>query len=383
MRTRTNCFLTLIPLAVLATASAQMQDDPNATAYTIKFTSLPFVEQRVVKGAPYSGREVELHFRTLADGSRLILYQTERLVYRDSAGRLRSEAPPRAASLVNQEPPGQFLLVRIDDPVSGYHYVLDPVNRVAHRFIPRRVGSAPAPARGARAPSASPRFQVPARGTKVQTELLGVRMISGVTATGERRIQTNPEEAQPFMPPEYVFETWTHEQTGVVLLRKTSGSRMGEQMTTVEDFRVGEPDPGLFRPPSDYKIQDETGPFSIVIPYKEGAAQPTRTANNTQEPAGGTNMALLIHKEDPEYTPEAQAAKIQGVVIIRIEIGTDGTPRVLGVIKSLDPGLDQKAVEAVSKWRFRPATRNGTLISQEANVEVNFRRLDAGQSTDR
>ncbi len=157
MRTRTNCFLALISLAVLPAASAQMVDSPEETAYTIKFTSLPFVEQRVVKGAPYSGREVELQFRTLADGSRLILYQMERLVCRDSAGRFRWESPPRAATpLIRQEPPGQFRLVRIDDPVSGYHYVLDPVNRVAHRFIPRRVSSAPAPTGGTRLPSVPP-----------------------------------------------------------------------------------------------------------------------------------------------------------------------------------------------------------------------------------
>ncbi len=153
---------------------------------------------------------------------------------------------------------------------------------------------------------------------------------------------------------------------------------MGEQMMTVENFRVGEPDPALFRPPSDYKIQDETGPFDIVIPYKEGSAQQTGTVYNAQQSAGAlpasrSNMPVLIHKEQPDYTAEARAAKIQGVVIIRIEIGPDGTPRVLKVVQSLDPGLDQKAIEAVSKWRFRPATRNGTPISLEVTVEVNFR----------
>jgi len=182
------------------------------------------------------------------------------------------------------------------------------------------------------------------------------------------------------MPAAYVFETWTHEETGVVLLRKMSGSRMGEQIVTVEDFRVGEPAPALFQPSSDYKIQDETGPFNIVIPYQEVSAQQTGTADNAQQSAGAlptsrSDIPVLIHKEEHEYTPEARAAKIRGVVILRIEIGPDGTPRVLKVVQPLDPGLDQKAIEAVSKWRFRPATKNGTPISLEANVEVNFRPL--------
>jgi len=49
-----------------------------------------------------------------------------------------------------------------------------------------------------------------------------------------------------------------------------------------------------------------------------------------------------------------------------------GTPRNIVVIRPLGSGLDEKATEAVSKWKFRPATMNGQTVAMQANIEVNF-----------
>ena len=80
-------------------------------------------------------------------------------------------------------------------------------------------------------------------------------------------------------------------------------------------------------------------------------------------------------KIEPEYTEEARQARIQGTVVIDVVVEPDGTVTVLGVVKSLNPGLDQRAIEAVSRWRFRPATRDGQPVKVSADVEVNFRLL--------
>jgi TonB family protein len=86
-----------------------------------------------------------------------------------------------------------------------------------------------------------------------------------------------------------------------------------------------------------------------------------------------TTGPSLISRRDPEYTPEARRARIQGKVELAVTIGADGIAREMKVIRSLDSGLDRKAMECVSQWRFRPASRNGEAITAFATVEVNFK----------
>jgi len=89
----------------------------------------------------------------------------------------------------------------------------------------------------------------------------------------------------------------------------------------------------------------------------------------------GVTSPVLQFKTEPEYTAEARQARIQGTVMLDVEIEPDGTATVLGVLKSLDPGLDQRAIEAVGKWRFRPGMKDGRPVKTTARVAVNFRLL--------
>ena len=75
---------------------------------------------------------------------------------------------------------------------------------------------------------------------------------------------------------------------------------------------------------------------------------------------------------EPEYSPEAREARLQGSVILSLEIDRTGRVQKLLPLQSLGLGLDEKAVEAVSQWRFRPAQRSGTSVVSTARVEVHF-----------
>jgi len=90
---------------------------------------------------------------------------------------------------------------------------------------------------------------------------------------------------------------------------------------------------------------------------------------------GGVKAGVLISKQEPQYSEEARAAKLQGTVVLAIVIGEDGQPRDLRVIKSLGLGLDEKAVESVAQWRFQPGEKEGRPVAVEATIEVNFRLL--------
>jgi TonB family protein len=80
----------------------------------------------------------------------------------------------------------------------------------------------------------------------------------------------------------------------------------------------------------------------------------------------------VITSPEAEYTPEAQRAGIEGVVRLRIGINERGQVTEARVVKPLDPGLDHKAIQAVLRWTFKPATFNGKPVPFEAQVEQHF-----------
>jgi TonB family protein len=93
--------------------------------------------------------------------------------------------------------------------------------------------------------------------------------------------------------------------------------------------------------------------------------------------AGGllSSPPILLKQVEPGYTEEAQAARVRGTVVLQVEIEASGKIATshIGVIRSLGLGLDEKAIEAVKQWKFKPATNNGTPVTAKATFEVNFR----------
>ena len=87
----------------------------------------------------------------------------------------------------------------------------------------------------------------------------------------------------------------------------------------------------------------------------------------------GISPPRLIKKLEPQYSPEARSYGIQGTVLLRMVVTPEGTTSRIQVISPLGYGLDQKAMSAVEKWRFVPATRNNVPVATFATVQVNFR----------
>lgn len=90
---------------------------------------------------------------------------------------------------------------------------------------------------------------------------------------------------------------------------------------------------------------------------------------------GDVSAPILVAKVEPEYSEEARKAKYSGTVLLSIIVGIDGLPRNVHVVRPLGLGLDEKAIEAVMKWRFRPGMKGGKPVPTAAQVEVNFRLL--------
>ena len=96
---------------------------------------------------------------------------------------------------------------------------------------------------------------------------------------------------------------------------------------------------------------------------------------------GNVTAPLLKEKVDPEYPLLARYAALEcSRELIRIIIDTSGAAKQIHIVKGCGYGFDEKAVEAVEKWKFSPALLNGSAVEIRSNVEVNFRLLNNGIS---
>jgi len=89
--------------------------------------------------------------------------------------------------------------------------------------------------------------------------------------------------------------------------------------------------------------------------------------------ADGVKAPRLLSKIEPEYTEEARDAKVSGTAVLKIVVAADGEVQKAEITQSLDPGLDANAIDAVTRWKFEPATLDGKPVAVSATVEVNFR----------
>ncbi len=90
---------------------------------------------------------------------------------------------------------------------------------------------------------------------------------------------------------------------------------------------------------------------------------------------GAVSRPIVLSKVDPEYSEDARKARFSGTVTLEVVVDTEGRVRGIKVVKSLGMGLDEKAVEAVSKWKFKPGMKGGQPVNVRAEILVSFHLL--------
>ena len=222
----------------------------------------------VVSGAPYSGEQVTQRVETLSDGTRTTRLLGSVKLYRDSAGRTRTERPP---------------VTEIEDPVAGLRYRLDSSTTTARRWTlaPEQIISGDqAGSVVAVSTDNAVTFSIPAGGNsisvlltvtpggdagtpqpKLTTEELGTLKMEGVLVEGTRQTLTIPARAQGNGSPiTTVTDTWTSPELKIVMLSKVSDPRNGETTVTMTHLSRSEPALTLFQPGPGYKIVDGNAP---------------------------------------------------------------------------------------------------------------------------
>lgn len=87
---------------------------------------------------------------------------------------------------------------------------------------------------------------------------------------------------------------------------------------------------------------------------------------------GGVAAPEVIHSVEPEFTQEARQANFQGSVSIKLIVDSQGNPQDIRVTRHLGMGLDEKAMEAVRQYKFKPAMYQGHPVSVQIVIDVDF-----------
>jgi len=88
----------------------------------------------------------------------------------------------------------------------------------------------------------------------------------------------------------------------------------------------------------------------------------------------GVGVPICLYCPIPQYSDEARKAKYQGTVVLQVTITTDGRAVNISVVKGPGLGLEEKAIEAVRGWKFKPAVGpSGKVVATIVPIEVTFR----------
>ena len=235
-------------------------------------------------GAPYSALVVTVEAPPPGSAPQQSHPQS-RMNWRDSAGRVRLEMQGQT---INGDCPN--ILVQIEDPVAGYAYVLDTLDKIAHRipvhFVPQ----------GDPRPLPAPRTL--RDGETVVTESIGTQSVSGLSVTRTQQTKTCPngfvhdskpnpvtpewQAARPrgeclpeplpgvMAPAADISEHWSSPELHMSVFAKYTDHKGNTSTTTLQNLQLTDPDPALFQIPAGYRIVDEPDArvvtFTIPLP---------------------------------------------------------------------------------------------------------------------
>jgi TonB family protein len=129
-------------------------------------------------------------------------------------------------------------------------------------------------------------------------------------------------------------------------------------------------DDSVFAVPQDFQLVSAAEIMKVLTPASAATPMPANLA-----PRGSVTAPSVIYKRNPGYTEEARRAKLSGSVTLKLVVDKEGMPEDIQVVQSLGMGLDEKAIEAVRQWRFRPGQKDGKPVNEIVRVQVNFKLL--------
>ena len=136
----------------------------------------------------------------------------------------------------------------------------------------------------------------------------------------------------------------------------------------------------IFESKKIYKMQIEmpnlnSATGSWILNFSELHTDP----NAPRVPSSDLNGPVPIRKVDPKYPPALINEHVEGEVILYAVIRRDGSVDSIQLVRGVDEELDKNAMNALSQWKFRPATRQGEPVELEAIIHIPFHAPDFRQ----
>jgi protein TonB len=99
------------------------------------------------------------------------------------------------------------------------------------------------------------------------------------------------------------------------------------------------------------------------------------TGGGVMHIGGNVTKPIVLYQPEAEFSEEARKAKFSGNVEVYLWVDPDGKPSHIRVVRGVGMGLDEKAVEAVRQYRFKPAMKDGKPVQVDLYIDVNFQIL--------
>jgi len=298
-----------------------------------------------------------------------------------AAAKREDEAAPEVAATVSTDVPGQRLVALSENPAPPPPELKVPVGNLTAQFVKSPDANAPGAAGSASSGSGQSTYSKRASSAR-GPGIPGIAIV-GATRGPTSNIAGPPSEpgmggnGSGLAPPE---------SRALGLARQP-----GTAATPSESARL--PAPSI-----QERIKSAVQPEDLLEPgriYTIHVSMPNLASatgtwtlkfveldENGKEIPGSMDSPSVagpvpLRKVDPKYPPAFIHAKVQGDVILYAIIRRDGSVDSIQVVKSLDPQLDQYSMEALARWKFQAAQREGRSVELAAIVRIPFRATSA------
>lgn len=153
----------------------------------------------------------------------------------------------------------------------------------------------------------------------------------------------------------------------IALLASFSAKTAAGQTVAPSPAQSASPSPSPSPTPADGQTNGQT-------PQQFAAKVVGKTKDGEPIYSGGPGIKppKITSQPEPDYSRQARKKNIRGVIGIEGYVGTDGKYHDAKIVRSLDPIIDPDAIAGVSRWKFKPATKDGKPVNCQIYIEIDF-----------